>query len=133
VSNSPEPVNHLLRALTAAVEACWLDGSPVAGQNAVAWERTARVALRRIRSFARRSVSESDRRCQIRDIAQGFVAAFEPHPKLVGPLLVDYKHVAEKVLEAFHKGARAERDPHLDAAQPGPKEIGDISKRGNGT
>jgi hypothetical protein len=93
----------LMNAVAKAVEVCRNEGSPVAGQSADHWQDIAHVAIRRIRSFDRRGVSSTDRRLQIRDIAQGFVAAFESDPNLVGPLIIDYEHVAQKTLDALLK------------------------------
>jgi hypothetical protein len=95
--------SRLLIKVTAAVEACWTEGSPVAGSSPDQWQETAQRAIRRIRSFSRRNLSELDRDSQIRDIANGFVAAFESEPKLVGPLIIDYQYVAEKTLEAVRR------------------------------
>jgi hypothetical protein len=91
---------QLLQAAVEAVKSCWDEGSPVAGDNSESWEQIARIGLRRIRSFERRQVSLIDRTAQIKDIAEGFVQAFESNSKLVGPLIQDYKHVASVLLDA---------------------------------
>jgi hypothetical protein len=90
----------LLREVAAAVEACWNEGSPVAGSTHGRWEEIAHIAIRRIRSFSRRGVSEN-RDAQIKDIAKGFVQSLEEDALLVGPLIIDYRYVAEKSLDAF--------------------------------
>jgi hypothetical protein len=38
---------------------------------------------------------------QIRDVAAGLIAAFEEKPELVGPLKVDYIHLAGAIVEAL--------------------------------
>ncbi len=91
---------EVLRRVTDAVEACWNEGSPVAGQCAEDWQRTAEIAIRRINSFARREVPAGNHQAQVNDLALGLIQAFEDQPKLVGPLLIDYEYVAEKVLDA---------------------------------
>jgi hypothetical protein len=94
MSKFPKIESRLLDAVAKAVEACWDDGSPVVGQSADRWQEIAHVAIRRARSFDRRGISGDDHRSQVCDIAQGFVAAFESKPDLVGPLIVDYEYVA---------------------------------------
>jgi hypothetical protein len=94
---------RLLHAVASAIEACWDEGSPVAGQSADRWQEIAHVAIRRIRSFDRRNIPDTDQAAQIRDIAQGFVAAFEDDSEMVGPLFVDYQYIAEKALDAVRR------------------------------
>lgn len=91
----------LLQKAVAAVEACWNEGSPVAGQTTEEWERTAQVILRRIRSMDRRNFYHDDFSKQLRYIAEGMVQEFERDPNLVGPLIVDYMYVAERVLNSI--------------------------------
>lgn len=94
---------RLLCDVVHAVETCWHEGSPVAGSSLKQWRQLAHVALRRIRSFDRRNIADGDHAAQVRDIARGFVAAFEDDPKLVGPLIVDYQYVAERTLNAVRR------------------------------
>jgi hypothetical protein len=93
----------LLRRVTVAVQSCWDEGNPIAGWDAAGWESTARAAIRRFRSFARRNVPADDHDGQVRDIAKGLIAAFDEDPKLVGPLIIDYTEIAERALEAIYR------------------------------
>jgi hypothetical protein len=93
----------LLRRVTAAVQSCWDEGNPIAGWTATGREGTARVVIRRFRSFARRNVAADDHERQVRDIAKGLIAAFNEDPKLVGPLIIDYNEIAERALEAIYR------------------------------
>ena len=62
----------------------------------------AAVALRRWRSFPRR-VGRRPRTVEARsaDLAMGLRAAFESDRRLVGPLLADYRHVAQVMGEVL--------------------------------
>jgi hypothetical protein len=61
----------------------------------------AQMAFRRWRSFSRRSrIRKASRADRIRDLARGLVEAFEPDPRLVGPLMRDYECVAEAFASA---------------------------------
>jgi hypothetical protein len=85
----------LIQHLALALERLWDDGCPVAGSDAGSWQGTARVALRRWRSFDRRSKRKLPTREEhIEDLAKGLRDAFERDPRLVGPLMEDYRHVA---------------------------------------
>src|SRR4051794_11719089 len=88
----------VLRDAAAAIGACWNEGSPIAGNSTERWREIAHTAIRRIRSFDRRGIAACDRAAQIRDIGKGLVDQFEDSPELVGPLIVDYEYLAEKVL-----------------------------------
>jgi hypothetical protein len=89
VSADPEVV----AAVTAAIEAAWKEGCPVAGSAT----KMAPLTIRRWRSSARRDVEQADHRARIRDLAKGLVAHFEADPTLVGPLITDYEFVAERI------------------------------------
>ncbi|WP_439427975.1 hypothetical protein [Micromonospora sp. LA-10] len=84
----------ILRGL-AALQA---DGCPIAA-DPECHERLADVGLRRWHSVARRGrrLGPDDR---FRDLVRGLVAAFEPDPKLVGPLVRDYECVARVIANA---------------------------------
>jgi hypothetical protein len=105
MTKSPPDDPALVAAVTVAVEACWNEGSPVAGQSKDAWRRVAQVAVRRAKSFERRGVSKMNRDAQIRDVAEALVGRFERDPGLVGPLIIDYLYVAQKALEAIQSFA----------------------------
>ncbi len=85
----------LIQHLALALERLWDDGCPVAGHDAGSWQDTAQVALRRWRSFDRRSKRKPPT-CEerIEDLAKGLRDAAERDRRLVGPLMEDYRHVA---------------------------------------
>jgi hypothetical protein len=83
-----------------AVEGAAADGSPVAGQDAKAWDKIARVAVRRWRSAPRRR-ADGTREGRIQDLAAGLIEAFEPERRLVGPLKQDYLHLAQCIAAAL--------------------------------
>jgi hypothetical protein len=93
----PIPLDQRRRA-EAAVERAWQEGCPVAGPPHA---KAADVCIRRWRSLERRGINRTDRSKMIHDLAIGLVSAFENDPKLVGPLIVDYEHLAERVLDAI--------------------------------
>lgn len=100
----PSPDDPLLiEAVKAALEACWNEGSPVAGSTVEARQRMALLAIRRASSFDRRGIAVDDREAQVRDLAKGLVASFEDDRDHVGPLIVDYRFVAARVLAAIHE------------------------------
>ena len=82
-------------AVVAAIEAAWLDGSPI-GDTALA-----DIALRRWRSSKRRGVKQSDHSARVRDLAKGLAAFHYDDPGMVGPLIRDYEYVAEKIADAL--------------------------------
>jgi len=87
---------HLvIRTLCAALAECWAAGSPVAGRDEADRYAPAQRALRRWRSFPRRHPAASeDLARRIDDLAKGLRDAREADRRLVGPLMVDYRHVA---------------------------------------
>ena len=89
----------LLQRAVVAVQQCWNEGSPVAGSSPDGWHEVAHEAIRRIRSFERRKLSQSDRTVKVKDVARRLADQFESRPDLVGPLIVDYEYVAAKVLD----------------------------------
>ncbi|MBC9001385.1 hypothetical protein [Micromonospora aurantiaca (nom. illeg.)] len=86
-------------AVLRALADLWANGCPVPAPEL--HERLADVGLRRWRSVARRHrgrrLGPDDR---LRDLVRGLVAAFEPDPKLVGPLVRDYECVARAIADA---------------------------------
>jgi hypothetical protein len=93
--------DEVLTALVAALTRAFDAGSPVAGQSVERRREIAVAALRRIRSFRRRSVSSDDRPRCIRDLAKGLADYLEAAPNLVGPLMKDYQFVASGLLDAY--------------------------------
>jgi hypothetical protein len=82
--------DEILAALVAALTRAFDDGSPVAGQSLERRRGIAVAALRRIRSFPRRSVSIDDRPHCVDDLAKGLSDYVEAESNLVGPLMKDY-------------------------------------------
>lgn len=82
-----------LAAAREAVAALDRDGSPVAWPESA--NRMVDTAWRRWQSFQRRHrkgrASFEDR---VEDLAKGLRDAFEQEPRLAGPVLEDYRHVA---------------------------------------
>jgi len=81
------------------IEAEHLSGSPVAGRNPEDRQETARTAMRRWRSFSRRS-SHPERAThdeRVEDLAKGLRDHREREPALTGPLMTDYRHLAAKL------------------------------------
>lgn len=74
-------------------------GSPVAGRDDANRRETVEVAIRRWRSFSRRSrhpkrAVQADR---VEDLAKGLRDRFEITPALTGPLIEDYRDLAAKL------------------------------------
>lgn len=107
MARRPPPITPTLRArLVAAVEALWARGCPVARDA----EGLVEVGARRWRSAARRRVPLGDPAARVRDLTAGLVAHFEPDPKLVGPLVVDYECVAEELARILGADPEGDRD-----------------------
>ena len=95
------PIDHVtLAAVIAAIDTARRDGCPVA-YNPDNDEKTARTAIRRWRTSARRGIDQSDHAARLRDLANGFVEQFENDPKLVGPLIRDYEYLAAETAKAL--------------------------------
>jgi hypothetical protein len=85
--------------LLATVEAEHQSGSPVAGHDDANRREMVKVAIRRWRSFSRRSrhpkrAAQADR---VEDLAKGLRDRFEITPALTGPLMEDYRDLATKL------------------------------------
>jgi hypothetical protein len=93
--------DEILTALVTALTRAFDDGSPVAGQSLERRRDIAVAALRRIRSFRRRSVSIDDRPHCVHDLAKGLADYLEAESNLVGPLMKDYQFVASGLLDAY--------------------------------
>ena len=87
--------------LAQVLEAAWNQGSPVAGSTLAQRVEIAAAAVRRIQSFSRREVPDSDHSRQVVDLAMGLAAQFESNPQLVGPLIKDYQHISGLLLERY--------------------------------
>lgn len=85
--------------LLAVIEAEALSGCPVAGHDDEARQEIAAVAMRRWRSFPRRSArpGRATRDERVEDLAKGLRDRFEVDPALAGPLLEDYRHLAARL------------------------------------
>jgi len=86
-------LEHVCAAIRAAAE----EGCPVAG-NA---EGKARIAIRRWGSYKNRGLKENDLRARTRDLAKGLAQNFEQDPSLVGPLMIDYEHLASRIVDVL--------------------------------
>jgi len=89
----------LAARLLDVIEAEHLSGSPVAGRTPEDRQETARTAMRRWRSFSRRS-PHPDRATddeRVEDLAKGLRDHREREPALTGPLMTDYRHLAVKL------------------------------------
>ena len=102
--------DDLLASATAAIRAAWEEGCPVAGHA----EALAPVIVRRWRSAKRRGVRLEDKAERVDDLTRGLIAHYEPDPRLVGPLRVDYRYLAEKVADSL-----LGPNPRAAAAPPG--------------
>ena len=66
------------------------------------------IAWRRWQSFDRRHKPRSnDTDARVEDLAKGLCAAFEAEPKLVGPLMTDYRHTASILGAVFARDEQA--------------------------
>jgi hypothetical protein len=96
VGKKPPVDAVVLERVLHAVRAAWADGCPVAAKP----DEIAPAAFRRIRSAGRRGVRAGDSEAQVRDLANGLIAAFENNPALVGRLKADYLWLARRIMEA---------------------------------
>jgi hypothetical protein len=85
--------------LLAVVEAEQLSGCPVAGRDDAARREIVAIAVRRWRSFGRRSghPRQATHAERVEDLAKGLRDRFEVDPSLTGPLLEDYRHLAVRL------------------------------------
>lgn len=99
----PPIPDELRKRAKATFAAAWDEGCPVAGPP---HDKAAEVCIRRWRSFGRRGVDGPDRWQKIHDAALGLIAAIEAKQEIVGPLIVDYEHLAGRVLHALEMSVR---------------------------
>jgi hypothetical protein len=85
--------------LLAVAEAEHLCGSPVAGRDSGHRQEMVKVAMRRWRSFSRRSrhPERATHAERVEDLAKGLRDHFEVEPPLTGPLMTDYRYLAAKL------------------------------------
>jgi hypothetical protein len=87
---SDEQVLQRLRTVAAEL---WASGCPVA--SPVGHDTMVRIAVRRWRSFERRAGAKKHSPGErVEDLAKGLRDALETDPRVVGPLMEDYRHVA---------------------------------------
>ncbi|HET6760096.1 MAG TPA: hypothetical protein VFH20_12540 [Propionibacteriaceae bacterium] len=92
-----EPTRAVART---GMEQLRMDGSPVAWPETT--EATISQGWRRWRSFHRRHKRGSDDfEARVEDLAKGLCSAFEEEPRLVGPLMTDYRHLARTLAVVF--------------------------------
>jgi hypothetical protein len=87
-------------AVVAAIDAASRAGCPVIYDSSRV-EETARLAVRRWRSSARRGIDQADQTARVRDLTRGFIEQLESDPKMVGPLVRDYEYLAGEVAKAL--------------------------------
>lgn len=87
--------------VVAAIATAWDEGCPVAGQDLDQQTEQANVAVRRWRSASRRHPRKLTPQVQVEDLAKGLLDAFEADPKLVGPLIEDYRFLAARIAAAM--------------------------------
>ena len=94
-----EPGFPLGERLLAVAEAEYLCGSPVAGHDSGHRQEMVQVAMRRWRSFSRRSrhPERATHAERVEDLAKGLRDHFESEPLLAGPLMTDYRYLAAKL------------------------------------
>jgi hypothetical protein len=85
--------------LLAVAEAEHLCGSPVAGHDTAHRQEMVKVAVRRWRSFSRRSrhPERATHAERVEDLAKGLRDHFEIEPTMTGPLMTDYRYLAAKL------------------------------------
>ena len=93
----------VLRELRAVMAQLWEDGCPVATPHPpLGHENTAKLAVRRWRSFQRRVHGKSWKREErVEDLAKGLRDAYEADRHLVGPLMEDYRHLAHRLADVL--------------------------------
>lgn len=91
--------DQLAGRLVAVIVAEHLAGCPVAGHDDAERQKIAAVAIRRWRSFARRSTypNQASRAERAEDLAKGLRDRLEVEPALAGPLMEDYRHLAARL------------------------------------
>jgi hypothetical protein len=92
---------ELRRAVVKAVADTWDEGCPIAGSDQVHWEQIADVAIRRWHSIGRRRHKQVVHADRVEDLAKGLRDRFSPDPKLVGPLMEDYRYLAARIAKVL--------------------------------
>lgn len=93
-----------LTLVLAVVTAASTAGSPVAGRDEASQRELAAVALRRWGSYERRAKRSTGKEHRVEDLAKGLRDAFEADRSLVGPLMTDYRWLAERIAKALGDG-----------------------------
>lgn len=89
-------------AAAQAVAKAWRAGCPVAGGGRPdRFDEIAEVAVRRWASAGRRWPEGLTEETRVEDLAKGLIARFAEDPKLVGPLIEDYRYLARLIADAF--------------------------------
>jgi len=65
------------------------------------WEDITDVAIRRWRSIGRRRRKQVTYADRVEDLAKGLRDHFEPDRRLVGPMMVHYRHVASDIAKVL--------------------------------
>lgn len=87
--------------VVATIGRAWDAGCPVAGQDLDQRTMQANVAVRRWRSASRRHRRKPTHQGMVEDLAKGLCDAFEVDPKLVGPLMEDYRYLAARIADVM--------------------------------
>ena len=88
-------------AAVAAIAAASDAGSPVAGFSEADFELRADLAMRRWDSWSRRNSRPPSHADRVEDLAKGPRDRFETDPRLTGPLMEDYRHLAGQIAAAW--------------------------------
>jgi hypothetical protein len=93
--------------LVAALAELWAAGSLFVGRSEAEHREVADIALRRWNSFHRRQKRRSStHERRVEDLAKGLRDAFEDDPRLVGPLMEDYRHIAAVLADILRGSER---------------------------
>ena len=110
--------DELRRVVVAAITAVHAAGCPVVSWRPDRQAHLADVCLRRWRSFPRRGVSPNDRAEQVKDLARRLVETSGEDRHLIGPLFVDYRYLAGRVLAAIDQWQSEIGEPEVPAGPP---------------
>lgn len=92
-------------AVAAAVAAAWEEGCPVAGQTPDEYEQIAEIAIRRWASLERRHSKSLSAEGRVEDLAKALAQRFDTDPEHVGPVMEDYRYLAQQVAAALGESA----------------------------
>ncbi len=99
--SEPEPQQELVRLAAQAIKAAVERGCPIASAACETAQIAgmAPIAVRRWLSFRRRGLAVDRFEDWIKDLAKGLIERLERDPRFVGPLKVDYEHLAGRIVE----------------------------------